>query len=141
MGSRGPAPKNKEKQSIKFRPGVPDAPAWLDDDAATEYRRAASELEAADGALQQMDAMTLATYAQAVADVARLTLEIRKEGEVVALNNGMMAANPKVGVRQIAQRQLLASVGQLGFSPAARARVPKAAATGNPDNAFADLVK
>lgn len=140
MGLRGPASKKKEAASIKFRPGVPAPPSWLNAAGKAEYIRAAAELEAADGALQQVDLAALANYAQAYADVARLMVKIRREGEVTAGVQGPVT-NPRIRALAGAQRMLLASMAKLGFSPADRARVPKSAATGKPDNAFASFVK
>jgi P27 family predicted phage terminase small subunit len=140
MGSRGPTSKKQEKASIRFRPGVPPAPSWLDADAAKEYARAAAELKAADGALQQADCYTLATYAQACSDVARITLKIRAEGDVITTPQGAIA-NPRLRALSLAQRSLAQATAKLGFSPADRARVPKSAATGKPDNAFHGFVK
>ncbi len=139
MGSRGPAPKAAATDIMRIRQGVPPPPPWLDDAAAAEYKRVAKELGAAEVA-QQTDAATLATYAQAYADVARLTVEIRAQGEVVTLPNGIQTANPRLKVLAQAQRQLAASSSQLGFSPVARTRVPKAGGS-RAANPFAEFVK
>lgn len=139
MGSRGPAPKAKSG-TIKFRPGVPPPPSWLDDDACVEYDRAAEELKQADASLQQPDMAMLASYAQAYADVARLTKKIRDEGEVARGPQGPVV-NPRLRALAQAQRVLAQTCQKLGFSPADRARVPKAAASSKPDNAFAGFVK
>lgn len=140
MGARGPIAKKASKAAIRFRPGVPPPPEWLDDAAAKEYQRAAEELEAAGGALQQMDCYTLATYAQACSDVARLTVDLRNEGETITTPQGVIA-NPLLRALTVAQRSLASATAKLGFSPADRARVPRAAATGKSDNAFAAFVK
>ena len=139
MGSRGPAPKAKAG-TIKFRAGVPPAPPWLDDDAKAEYARAAEELEAAEASVQQPDMAVLARYAQAYSDVARLTQKIRDEGEVTMGVQGPVA-NPRLRALSLAHRTLAETCQKLGFSPADRARVPKAAASSKPDNAFANFVK
>lgn len=124
---------------MRIRQGVPPPPPWLDQAAAAEYKRVAKELGEAEVA-QQTDAATLATYAQAYADVARLTLEIREESEIIVLPNGIRSANPKIAVRAQAQRQLLQAVGQLGFSPVARTRVPRGGGA-KAANPFASFVK
>lgn len=140
MGARGPAPKAKQQSAIKFRPGVPPPPDWLSDSAKIEYVRAAEELEAADGALQQVDLAALASYAQAYAEVARITKVIATEGDVIASPQGLKA-NPRLQSLALAQRSLATMMQRLGFSPADRARVPKSGATGRPDNPFASFVK
>lgn len=139
MGLRGVAPKAKAG-TIKFRPGVPPPPAWLNDAAQAEYVRAVDELTSADASVQQPDMAVLASYAQAYADVARLSLQIREEGEVTAGVQGPVA-NPRFRALTIAQRTLAQTCQKLGFSPADRARVPKSAASSKPDNAFQAFVK
>lgn len=139
MGNRGPLPKTKPG-SIKFRPGVPVAPAWLDRAAQAEYARAVDELAAADASVQQPDMAMLARYAQAYSDVARLSVQIRDEGEVTQGVQGPVA-NPRLRALSMAHRNLAETCQKLGFSPADRARVPKAAASSKPDNAFSEFVK
>ncbi len=140
MGSRGPTTKAGKPGTIKFRAGVPTAPEWLDDEARAEYTRAVEELAAADASVQQPDMAMLATYAQAYADVGRLTKYIREEGEVTQGVQGPVA-NPRLRALSLAQRSLHNACQKLGFSPADRARVPKAAASSKPDNAFSAFVK
>lgn len=140
MGARGPTAKTAQTPAIKFAPGVPPAPAWLDVEAVIEYERAAKVLTDADGSLQQADFHVLANYAQASADVGRLTKKIRYEGEVIDGPHGPVA-NPRLRALSQAQRALMGTIQQLGFSPAARARVPKSAASSKPDNPFAGFVK
>ena len=122
MGLRGYAPKNKPR--IEFGQGVPPPPPWLDESGRKEYRRCASELKKAGAALQKVDLHVLANYAQAAADSARLTEQIRQEGEIVTLPNGIRTAHPLVAVRTAAQKHMLACAAKLGFSPADRSRVP-----------------
>lgn len=138
MGLRGPSPKPKAG-SIKFREGVPPPPDWLDAAAADEYRRAVEEIAAAGSPPQQPDLAMLASYAQAYADVARLTKAIREEGEVLDGAQGPVA-NPRLRALSIAQRSLAQTCQRLGFSPADRARVPKGAAAGV-ENPFSKFVK
>lgn len=140
MGARGAIPRNAAKACIKFRAGVPPAPSWLDADAKKEYARAADELMAAEASLQQADFYVLATYAQACSDVARLTKQIRDEGEVITTPHGVQS-NPRLRALSQAQRSLMSTTQKLGFSPADRARVPKSAASSKPDNAFSAYVK
>ena len=139
MGSRG-APAKSSTGTIKFRAGVPPPPAWLDIAARTEYKRAVDELMSADASVQQPDMAVLATYAQAYSDIARITEDIREEGDVVTGPQGTIA-NPRFRALSLAQRTLSQACQKLGFSPADRARVPKAAASSKPDNAFSAFVK
>jgi P27 family predicted phage terminase small subunit len=121
MSNKGPV--SRRKPVIKFRAGVPDPGTWMDDHSREEYFRVAEELEAAGAEPQQVDAALLGTYAQAVTDCSRLTREIREEGEIVTLPNGIRTANPKVNVKIAAQKHMLACIQRLGFSPVDRARV------------------
>lgn len=137
MGSRGPAPKGKGA-TIKFRPGVPPAPDHLDEDAVAEYNRAAEELEAADASLQQMDMTALAAYAQAYSDVRRYTIALRGK-ETITTAQGEIA-NPLLRFLNQAHMTLRATSAKLGFSPADRARVPKAAASSKSEaDSFRDI--
>lgn len=137
MGLRGPAPQAKAS-TIKFRPGVPPPPDHLDEDARAEYVRAAEELEAADASLQQVDFSTLASYAQAYSDVRRLTRELR--GHETILTPQGAIASPLLRFLSLAERTRQLNAAKLGFSPADRARVPKAAASSKRDGeSFADV--
>lgn len=140
MGSRGKAP--EIKPTVQFRPGVPPAPAWLDDTARTEYDRARDEIEAAGmNAILQTDAAVLATYAQAYSDVSRLTVAIREEGETVRQPNGVICVSPKAHLLAAAQRQLLAGITRLGFSPKDRKTKFSKPPSGpvHPDDDFASI--
>ncbi len=136
MGSRGPMPK-ASAPVLQFRLGVPPPPDWLDEGAKAEYQRAAAELEAAGTALQQVDFAVLCAYAQAYADMARLSKEIRERGEVVDGANGPIA-NPLIRSRALALQTIRTTSQKLGFSPADRGRIGgKAPGSGkNPLNEF-----
>lgn len=138
MGLRGPRPKPKGK-TISFAMGLPPPPAYLDDAGKREYKKTKQQLESAGVELQQPDGTIVAIYAQAVADIARLTEEIRKEGEVVEGRQAGMVKNPKLAVLEAARKTVIAAGAKLGFSPADRARVPAATKQAIQGNAFADL--
>lgn len=137
MGLRGPRPKPKGR-TISFEPGLPPPPAYLDDAGKREYRKTKQQLESAGADLQQTDGPIVAIYAQAVADIARLTREIRKEGEVVEGRQAGKVKNPKLTVLEAARKTVIAAGAKLGFSPADRARVPMSAKQAK-GNAFANL--
>lgn len=119
MGSRGPLPKTKD--AIRFLPGVPAAPCWLDADARREYVRIAKLLTG--DHLQQVDLSTLSTYAQAYADVKRLTKQVREEGETLtSKTKGTSYLNPKCSALSAAYNRMRESATKLMFSPADRAR-------------------
>lgn len=133
MGTRGPIAK-ATSGGVNYPAGKPAAPEWLCDEARAEYERAAQLMGAA---LTLADMAALALYAEAYADTAKLTREIRAEGSVVELSNGVMASNPKCAQRDAAAKRVLSFASKLGFSPVDRARVPKSAtAVANPFNSF-----
>lgn len=122
MGSRGPA--SKKPTTLKFTPGVPTAPAWLDDVARAEYARVSAEMERAGrDYLQQVDLSDLVTYSQGFADVARLTLVVRDEGETLISLKGGAYPNPNNNALQMAYNRMKAAAGRLGFSPSDRNRI------------------
>lgn len=120
MGTRGPIG-NSGRQSIQYTAGRPKAPAWLSEDGRREYVRAARLMG---DTLTLADMATLAMYAEAYADFARLTIEIRKEGVTVVLTNGVVASNAKCAQRDAAAKRMQSAAAKLGFSPVDRARVP-----------------
>lgn len=136
MGARGPAP--KDKLTVAYRDGVPDAPAWLTKDGATEYDRVVAEMRSAGVSPQQVDFACLFAYAAAFADYVRLRGECAADGEVmVCHSSGREMLAPRVLLRDRAQRSMLMAAQQLGFTPASRSRIPKSGATGKSDNPFA----
>ena len=133
MGSRGPAPKAKDSQ-ISYPVGKPPPPKWLSREGRREYNRAA---ELMGQVLTLADAGTLAIYAEALADLGQLTKELRAEGTVVTLANGVVTSNPKCAQRDAAAKRVQSAAAKLGFSPVDRARVPKpSASSGNPFDRF-----
>lgn len=137
MGARGPRPKTA-KPTIKFAQGVPPAPAWLDAAAKVEYRRVAAILGEVPDHLQQVDFAVLCQYAQSLADVARLTKLVRKEGEVLAnRERGTKYINPTLSALSAARNALMESAKRLGFSPTDRVRASSGpAGKANPLSGF-----
>lgn len=85
-----------------------------------------------------MDLSALAGYAQAYSDVRRYTVALRGN-ETVRTAQGEIA-NPLLRFLSQAHQTLRANAAKLGFSPADRARVPKAAASSRADsNSFRDI--
>lgn len=123
MGARGPLPKGR-KPALKFAPGVPPPPAWLDATARAEYARVVEELAANPDHLQQVDMSVISTYAQAYSDVCRLTRDVRKEGEtLVSATKGTSYLNPKVGALSAAYNRMREAAAKLAFSPVDRMRM------------------
>lgn len=120
MGTRGPIGANGRK-SIEYAAGRPSAPPWLSELGRGEYERAALLMG---DTLTLADMATLSVYAEAYSDFAQLTQEIRAEGMVVTMNNGIVASNPKCAQRDAAAKRMQSAAAKLGFSPVDRARVP-----------------
>lgn len=123
MGNRGPAAKAKAP-TLSYPRGTPPPPAWLDALAVEEYLRAAKLMG---DVMTVADMSILAIFAQAYSDFIRFTTDLRTESEVIRLNNGIVASNPKCVLRDQACKRMQAASSKLGFSPVDRAKVPAAA--------------
>lgn len=138
MGLRGPAPRptaisqalgNPGHRSNQELKGVqPTAasdlrpPEFLDDAAGAEWRRVAPDL-AALGLLADIDQATLAVYCQAVSDFARLTEDLRDNGETFTTPKGYVAPRPEVAMRRAAAELILKTSALFGMTPSGRARM------------------
>lgn len=123
--SRG-TPKTPPEKPVRFAPGVPPPPPWLDENAVAEYERVAEQLEiAGDAYLQQVDMSDLSTYSQAYSDVIRLTPIVRVEGEALTSDKGNLYPNPRNNALQMAYNRMSKAAARLGFSPTDRARIGK----------------
>lgn len=152
MGQRGPAPTPASIHLLNGNPGkrsqaapgsgpacaVPDAPAWLLDEARAEWDRIAPELEKL-GLISQLDVAHLAGYCQAYALMERCALELKRlqaeelgkpEKERNALR-GLVDMTPS-GYKQIsalmqaynrAADAMKSHAAEFGLSPSARMRV------------------
>lgn len=89
-----------------------------------EYARAAKLLKEA-GVIQLVDLAFLANYAQAYADVRKLTESINKEGTLLVGAQGGYIQNPDVRTRTSAFAQMATAASKLGFSPTDRGRLAK----------------
>jgi len=140
MGTRGPAPR-QPTATIKFRPGVPGPLPELNEEGRAEYVRICEELEAADASLQQVDRGVVHLAAYAWERILRLTREIGERGEIVLGAQGQEVLSPRVKAYELAEASYLRASAKLGFSPADRARVPKAAASSreDPSGSFASI--
>lgn len=134
MGRRGPAPKDKALRLCDYKAGVPAAPDWLCDDARAEYDRITDILLASGDGLALVDMSVLASYAQAYADVKRITLIVRLEGETLMSDKGNTYLNPSLTALSMAHNRLSKYAAKLGFSPSDRSHitVPKNAQKKNP---------
>jgi len=110
-------------------PGLPAVPPYLDAGARAVWAVVAPLLLAR-RVLTVGDGAVLGEHSQAVADVARLTRELAKAGELVTTPNGFLQRHPYTVLLREARVRVLKTAGLLGLSPADRSRA--AAATEQP---------
>lgn len=114
-----------------FDAKIPDPPSHIDRAAKKIFKRVAEALAIA-GQLRNVDWLLLGELAQAASDVARLTREVRKEGEMLRpAKKGKAAAgqppggtmywNPKNGLLKEARKRLQDLSDRFGVNPKARA--------------------
>lgn len=122
-GSRPRTDQEQEADIIVFSDGTPNPPRHLCARGKAVFKQLAKELYQA-GILRKVDAPTLAEYCQAVADVERLTLAIRKSGgEVILSRKGGPMHNPRVGYLKEARRTIRMFGAKLGLNPRDRSLI------------------
>lgn len=124
MGNPGkrPLPPNEPKPTV----GIGPPGDWLDAKAKAYYQWLSPKLVAI-GLLTEVDQSLFERHCQLKADVERLTVEVRKEGEVV-VNQGRGEAEyeRRSGKAQLLAEKhsaCLATEAALGLTPAARSRL------------------
>lgn len=139
MGRRGPPktptalkrlrgtdqPCRRNQSEPAPRPGVPDAPVFLDAAARTEWHRLLPELEVR-GLLEAIDLAVLAVYCTAWSRLVAAERALAVEGDVVVDACGRLKTSPFVRVAATARTQLIAAAREMGLSPASRASVTAA---------------
>ena len=119
---RGTARADRARTAPPLKPTAPDQPDWLDDRARTIWDDNV-ELLIEGGVLCKADSPAYAVWCQAFADVGRLTLEIRDEGETVETRTGGARRNPKCTSLKEAYDRLHKWSLEIGLSPASRGRL------------------
>jgi P27 family predicted phage terminase small subunit len=145
MGRRGPPPKPTRLKAAAGNPGhrplnpaeprpavaVPACPTWLPKRAKAEWRRITPELHRL-GLVALIDAVALASYCVAVAELEEATRTLEKEGRVSVWvlfdKQGVkvgerLKAHPAVAMQRDAARLVKQFVGEFGLTPASRTRV------------------
>jgi len=125
-------PGKRRINNAEWRPNdetpVPDAPDYLGDVAAAEWRRVAPELSAMGCLHPTVDLSVLAAYCQAF-DRWRKAEEVMARdktggaGMVQRTHNGVFVHSPMVSIANKAMRDMVAYMGELGMTPVARARI------------------
>ena len=102
------------------------APRWMSKGARNEWVRttkAAKEL----GTLTKLDRAVHALHCQACDDYAQAALLIQEHGYIILGCHGTMVKNPAVDVANQAASIIRQTAIELGFTPAARSRIPNGA--------------
>lgn len=119
-GNPGKRPLNPHEP--KPSAGVPECPAWLDEDARAEWSRITPELERL-GLLTTVDFAALANYCQAFADWKAAVVTLREEGRILTSEKGNLMSHPAVVHRNHAAALMLKFAVEFGFTPSSRSRV------------------
>lgn len=137
MAGRGPAPRptvfkiaegNPGKQALNKRepqPKVvePHMPAWLDQEAATEWRRIVPILMDM-RILTEADGIALATYCETYSTYVKAS-KVLQDDEFTFLNEktGVAHARPEVQIVQTCRRDIKTFAQEFGMTPSARSRM------------------
>jgi P27 family predicted phage terminase small subunit len=98
-------------------------PAWLDEDAQTEWNRVAPVL-ARNGVLTEMDVDALTAYCEAFCRWKAASQKIREFGMVIRDGKGRPIKSPYVPIAHKAMETMKALMTEFGMTPSSRARVP-----------------
>lgn len=117
----------KGRRPATIRPGtspvdrVPPAPAWLSDDARSEWKRVCPILVKERRTLTVADLPTLAAYCTAVGQVQEASRILGREGLTFMSEHGPRK-HPAVSIRNDAMTQMRQLGGELGLTPVSRSR-------------------
>lgn len=120
-GNPGKRPLNASEPAPAARRSLAP-PAWLEGEAAAEWRRLAPVLSRL-GLLSEIDGDALAQYCSLWATWRAAEREIVKHGMVIKGVKGIPVLSPYVGIAQRALAHLRAMLVEFGMTPAARSRV------------------
>ena len=111
---------------------APQAPTWLSDEAAAEWRRVVPGLQRLQ-LLKEEDRAVLAVYCETWATFAAATRTVQREGLTIDAKQGTLA-HPAVAIAGNAGRELRAFAGQFGLSPAAEVALGRLPDDGGEDD-------
>lgn len=127
----------KVPQAPKFRRLPPEKPAWLSEEAATEWDRVLPELVRLQ-LVKQEDAAALASYCEAWATFVTATQTWHREGMTIEAKQGTLA-HPAVAIARNAGRELRAWAAHFGLTPSTeQALGQREASHAEDDNPFGD---
>jgi P27 family predicted phage terminase small subunit len=119
MATRGPKTKERPPTPV---PGRPVAPDDLSKEARQHYVKIVERLEEG-GLLSMLDEDALAVYIVIWERWRKALGRIDEEGEVVVLNNKVLAKNPWLVIATESEKEMRTLLGQLGLTPASRSRI------------------
>ena len=99
-----------------------DAPSYLDDCAAGEWRRLAEELQS-QNLLTSWDEAVFASYCQCFSQWRTASAEMETEALIVSLPSGRLRENPLIAVLQRARKDMVRYGSLIGLNPAERSRL------------------
>jgi P27 family predicted phage terminase small subunit len=114
------------EKAQKIDQGIPECPSWLSDRAKSAWVEVAPLLHAR-RVLTKSDGVALQLLCESYADWKRLRMEVSDEGETYRTHtpagDEMIRPNPKVTLRDNAERYLRSSLVDFGLNPAARSKI------------------
>lgn len=135
MGRRGPAPKPTNLRILHGdrpdrinraeptpRPGIPQCPAWLDDDAKRVWRFTIDELKAM-GLVTRADRDALAAYCTFVVQFERATRLVNTAGALIKGRRDSVVTNPAARVQRDAASMMAKYAAEFGLTPRARSEI------------------
>lgn len=133
MGSRGPAP--KDKQTVAFKVGVV-CPDRLQGEAREEFNRVVRILTEGGQPPMEPDADAIERYARAVVKERKLFNDLEAKDWITAGDRGGIKVHPLITAWRACNSVIDEIAAGFGFTPAARSRIPKSGATGKSANPF-----
>lgn len=103
---------------------LPSPPDHLTEAEKAEWRRIGKHLLEA-GLLTKLDLDVLEAYCRAYVRWVEAEGQVRKYGTVIKSPNGYPIQSPYLAIANKAMEQMRSLMGELGLTPASRARIPK----------------
>src|SRR4051812_37243835 len=117
---RGRKPDITTRRTTAFE--APTPPAWLSDQALTEWQRVLSLIAAA-CAVAQPDADVIAAYCETLVLFRQAVAQVARDGITYTADGGLVKRQPAVSIASDARKDLLRLAGELGMTPIARQRL------------------
>ncbi len=143
-GNPGKRPLNEDEP--EFAPDLPEPPAFLSEEAKTEWDRVAGELYAK-GVLTAMDRGALAVCCQLYGRLVQAETALAELAEKDPSTHGLLiktgrgaAENPLVGIARRSMDLYLRGCAEFGMTPSSRSRIKAVPKDGDLQNPFYDHI-